>query len=124
MRVVGVAPDGTHALDLARSEDPDIAVVDLRMPGVSGLDVAQTLRAEKRRTRILIVSAYDAPELVSVALDAGADGFYSKAASGAEIARAAIRCGRGAVVIPPGIDVDTTPYVRELGRTTGLLRTG
>lgn len=104
MRVVGVAHDGAHALDLARSEDPDVAVVDLRMPGLSGLDVAQALRDEGARTRVLIVSAYEERELVTGALAAGAHGFFSKSATGAEIADAAVRCSRGVRVTPPWFD--------------------
>ena len=92
MRVVGVAHDGAHALELAFREEPDIAVVDLRMPGLSGLDVAQELRGRAARTRVLIVSAFEEHELVTGALAAGAHGFFPKSAPAVEIARAAIAC--------------------------------
>ena len=122
MRVVGVAHDGAHALALARSEDPDVAVVDLRMPGLSGLDVARTLREQGARTRVLIVSAYEEPELVSGALSAGAHGFFSKSSPGAAIADAAIRCSRGARVTPPWFDPGEAAPEPGAAARPGLLR--
>jgi two-component system nitrate/nitrite response regulator NarL len=79
--VVAQTHDGSAALALARRLVPDVALLDQRMPGPSGSEIAATLREEGSATRVVVLSAYDEPELVEAALDAGAAGYLSKDAS-------------------------------------------
>ena len=69
--------DGTQGLDLARTEKPDIIILDLMMPGIDGWEVCRTLRTFTS-TPIAILSALDDPAIISTALDAGADDYMVK----------------------------------------------
>ncbi len=83
--VVAQADDGAAALELARRLEPDVALLDLRMPEASGSEVAAALREEGSTTRVLVLSAYLEPEVVGAALLAGVYGYLSKDASRAAI---------------------------------------
>lgn len=119
-RVVAEAATGTRALSLIRALEPDVALVDVQMPGGSGLDVVRALAGEAAspaapvpptravaqpssasktggspvpRTRVVVLTAFDLDEYVAAALRAGAAGFLLKNASAAEVL-AAIRAAR------------------------------
>jgi two-component system, NarL family, nitrate/nitrite response regulator NarL len=85
LEVVAQAGDGAAALELARRLEPDVALLDLRMPEASGSEVASALREEGSSTRVVVLSAFDEPELVSAALRAGVYGYLSKDSSRADI---------------------------------------
>ena len=91
--VVAVLADGTSALSAARALRPDVALLDLRMPGLSGSQVAAALRREGSPTLVIILSAFDEPSLKESALHAGAIAFLSKEATAGEIAELVARCG-------------------------------
>jgi two-component system OmpR family response regulator len=75
---VDVAPDGTDGLWLARENPYDAIVLDLMLPGVDGLEICRTLRAEQVRTPILMLTARDADTDQVRALDTGADDYLTK----------------------------------------------
>jgi two-component system, OmpR family, response regulator len=75
---VDVAPDGHRALELAADGSYDVILLDLRLPGISGYDVARTLRARQDWTPILVLSAKDGEYDQADALDLGADDFLAK----------------------------------------------
>lgn len=83
--VVGEAGDGDEALELVRDLGPDIVVLDVNMPGRTGLDVAGELRNEGSPARVLILSMHDDPEYVLQAVRAGADGYVLKDVAPAEL---------------------------------------
>jgi DNA-binding NarL/FixJ family response regulator len=87
--VVAEAGDGEEALALAREHDPDVVVLDVTMPGKTGLEVAKELRDSGTGVRVLILSMHDAPEYVLEAVRAGADGYVLKDQAPAEL-RAAV----------------------------------
>jgi DNA-binding response OmpR family regulator len=78
--VVGSVADGAIALDLARAERPELAVLDVSMPGATGLEVCAALRADPATAgiRILLLSAGASPEDVAAGLAAGADAYLAK----------------------------------------------
>jgi two-component system nitrate/nitrite response regulator NarL len=76
--VVAQAGDGAAALELVRRLAPEVAVLDLRMPEASGSEVAATLRDEGSSTRVLVLSAYSEPEVVSAAIRSGVYAYLSK----------------------------------------------
>jgi len=86
--VVGEASDGLTALALVRRERPDVAVLDVEMPGLTGVEVARAIRDEGLGTRVLVLSGYDAAEYVGALLDAGAAGYLTKDESLASIVAA------------------------------------
>ena len=76
--VVASVGDGVAALDVVDRLDPDVIVLDLAMSPKNGLEVTRSLREAGARTAIVIVTAYDEPELVKVGLEAGAQSFVLK----------------------------------------------
>jgi response regulator NasT len=77
LEVCGEARDGREAVDLAHSTRPDVVVLDVRMPGLDGLEAARQIQAA-RPTPLLLLTAYDDPELVTRAIDAGVSAYLVK----------------------------------------------
>lgn len=85
LQVVGEAGDGDEALALTRELKPDVVVLDVNMPGRTGLEVAGALRDEGAGARVLILSMHDDPEYVLQAVRAGADGYVLKDVAPSEL---------------------------------------
>lgn len=78
IEVVGEAADGGDALALARREHPDVMLMDIRMPGMDGIEATRRITADGETTRVLILTTFDLDEYVYEALRAGASGFLLK----------------------------------------------
>jgi DNA-binding NarL/FixJ family response regulator len=87
LRIVAEAENGLEALSLCRQHQPDVAIVDLRLPGLSGFDLIARLRGESPSTRILVLSNYEGSEDVHRALSAGALAYLTKDASAEELVK-------------------------------------
>jgi len=83
--IVGEAADGRQALDVVGQVDPDVLVLDLMMPLVSGLDVLRQLTQRRARTRVVVLSMHAGEAYVVEALRAGATGYVVKDASASEL---------------------------------------
>jgi DNA-binding NarL/FixJ family response regulator len=86
--VVGEAADGRQACELAARLTPEIAVLDLTMPELNGLDATRQIRASTPKTRILIVTAHESEQLIRDVLDAGAMGYVLKSDAGRVLVQA------------------------------------
>jgi DNA-binding NarL/FixJ family response regulator len=82
MRVVGSFGDGDAAIQFAAREEPDVAILDVALPHVSGIDVARQLRDASPDTHLLVLSMHSNPEYVHQALLAGALGYVAKESAG------------------------------------------
>jgi two-component system nitrate/nitrite response regulator NarL len=104
LELAAEAVDGREALRLIRTLKPDVAVLDVRMPGLSGIEVCAALRADPGapRTALLLLSAFDDRALVRDAESAGAAGYLVKDASQREVCRAIEEVGRRRSACPPG----------------------
>ncbi len=100
MRVVGEAADGDEALALVERESPDVLVIDVAMPGRTGLAVAAELSRRGAATRALILSMHDEPEYLREARRAGAMGYLLKDSPPAELRRAVLEVHAGREVFP------------------------
>ena len=78
MEVVGEAGDGETALDTLRSVQPDVIIMDIRMPGINGVETSQLLLKREPKIRIVFFSLYDSPDYVAKALEMGASGYILK----------------------------------------------
>ncbi len=120
IEVVGEAEDGPQALALAASLLPDLIVLDLRLPHLSGIDVARRLHVSLPSIRILVLSAYDDDDYVFAAMEAGASGYLLKTAHGAEVVAAIHSIISGGVVLQAGV---AAKYLRshqdEASRASG-----
>jgi two-component system NarL family response regulator len=103
MEIAGVAEDGPSTIALARECKPDVLVLDIAMPGINGVQVAQSLRSEMPHVRILVLSAYMDKRFVQESLKAGAAGYVSKAAAATELPRAIRAVASGQNFLSPEI---------------------
>jgi len=78
IRVVGQASDGLRALDLIHALEPDVAILDVNLPGVNGQHVTHQIVMEKLRTRVILLTGYDDSEQILHAAIAGAAAYCSK----------------------------------------------
>ena len=81
IEVLGEAMDGATALEAARANDPDVLLMDIRMPGLDGIEATARLTAADAHTRILVLTTFDLDEYVYRAMKAGASGFLLKDAT-------------------------------------------
>lgn len=103
--VVGEATDGAEAVEAARRLSADVVLMDIRMPGMSGLDATRVLAADPtdEGPRILILTTFDLDEYVYEAMKAGASGFLLKSAPPGELAGAVRAVAGGDVLLAPEI---------------------
>lgn len=87
MTVVGEAGDGASAVELATREAPDLVLMDIRMPGIDGVEATRRIRKEHppEKLRVIVLTTFDQDDIVLAALRAGANGFLSKTVSPAEL---------------------------------------
>jgi two-component system response regulator DesR len=103
IEVVARASDGASALRLVQEHDPDLLVTDIEMPGMTGLDLAQRIKQEGRRTRVLIVTTFGRPGYLRRALEAGVRGYLLKDAPSEQLADAVRRIAAGQRAIDPAL---------------------
>jgi DNA-binding NarL/FixJ family response regulator len=103
LEVVGEAGDGSTALSMALALDPDVVLMDLRMPGVGGVDAIRSLRERSVRARVLVLTTYDSDSDVLPAVQAGATGYLLKDAPSSELIRAVRSAHRGEAVLSPSV---------------------
>lgn len=85
LELVGTAADGLRAVELAESEQPDVVVLDLSMPGMDGVAAAAEIRRLSPRARVLVLSSYVQEAVVSAAFTAGVHGYLLKNVSSFEV---------------------------------------
>lgn len=93
--VVGQAADGDSALHLCESLQPDIAILDIRMPGLNGLGAARLLQQRLPHLKVVMFTMYDSPEHLEAAIGAGAVGYLLKDATRDEVIAALRRVAAG-----------------------------
>ena len=103
MEVVGEAGDGEEAVALVERLQPDVVLMDVRMPGVDGIEATRRLAASGSSVRIVILTTYDVDEYVFSALRAGASGFLLKDVRPAELTEAIRVVARGDALLAPGV---------------------
>ncbi len=110
MEVAGEATSGDEAIALAATLEPDIIVMDLQMPGGSGIVATRTILNASPHIRILIVTLFDDIESVFTALRAGARGYVLKDAGEGAMARAIQAVGRGEAIFSPAVATRLMDY--------------
>jgi DNA-binding NarL/FixJ family response regulator len=104
VEIAGEAEDGRAALDMAREAQPDVVLMDIRMPGLDGLEATRRLLALAPPTpRVLILTTFDLDEYVYEALRAGASGFLLKSARPQELVAAIRGAAAGDTLLAPEI---------------------
>lgn len=110
--VVGTAAHGREALALADRTDPDVVLLDLRMPVLDGVGTIRALVDRGSRARALVLTTYDTDRDVLTAIEAGATGYLLKDAPPAELLRAVHAAARGEAVLAPSVATRLVDQVR------------
>jgi DNA-binding NarL/FixJ family response regulator len=113
--VTGEASDGAEAIRLAQTLQPDVILMDLRMPGMGGVEAITRLRELGHPARVLILTTYDTDRDVMPALEAGATGYLLKDAPRADLLRAVRAAARGEAVLSPAVTARLMSRVRTPG---------
>jgi DNA-binding NarL/FixJ family response regulator len=102
-QVVGEASDGHEMLRTAEKTHPDVAIVDIRMPVLNGVDAARELTKSSPNTKVIILSQHDENQYVTEALQAGAKGYVLKSQGAQDLVHAIREVCRGSVYLSPSI---------------------
>ena len=113
MQVVAEAANGQEAIELSRVHHPDVILMDLRMPGLSGDEVIAAVREADPAARIVVLTIHKGDEAVYQALRAGADGYLLKDVPGREIVEAIRAVRAGGQCIPPAIAAQLAGRLRK-----------
>lgn len=119
LRVVGEASNGEEALIRYEETMPAVVLMDIRMPGMDGVEATRRLRARHPDARIIILTTFDDDEYVFDGLRAGAVGYLLKAVSGTELAAAIRTVAQGGALIDPAV---TPKVVAEFARLAAPTR--
>jgi DNA-binding NarL/FixJ family response regulator len=103
MEVVGEAGDGAEAVALVEQLQPDVVLMDVRMPDMDGIEATRRIAASGSSARIVILTTYDVDEYVFAALRAGASGFLLKDVRPPELTEAIRIVARGDALLAPGV---------------------
>jgi DNA-binding NarL/FixJ family response regulator len=101
--VVAEATDGPEAIDMVAEHQPDVAVLDIQMPGVTGIEATRRIKAEHPGVRVLVLTAYDDDPYIFALLQAGASGYVLKTADSIELVHAVRAVHRGESALDPAV---------------------
>ena len=103
IEVIGEAADGREAVRLAKELQPDVVLMDVRMPELDGIEATQRLRQAGVEARVLVLTTFDLDEYVYGAIRAGASGFLLKDAPREQLVTAVRTVARGEALLAPAI---------------------
>jgi two-component system response regulator DesR len=107
LEVVVEVGSGDAVVPAATEHHPDVALIDVEMPGMDGIEATKALKAALPQTRVLIVTTFGRPGFLRRALQAGADGFVVKDTPARQLAEAVRRVHAGLRVVDPGLAADS-----------------
>jgi two-component system, NarL family, nitrate/nitrite response regulator NarL len=119
IEIVAEADEGTSALEAIREHKPQVALLDYRMPGMDGAEVAAAVTRDQLPTRVLLISAHDDAAIVYHALQEGAAGFLPKESSRSEIVAAVLSCAKGRDVLPASMAAGLAGEIRKRNEPSG-----
>lgn len=103
IKVVAEASDGQEALRQVQSHRPDIAVIDISMPVLNGLDAAREILRLAPKTKTVLLTQHDEDEYISEALEAGMNGYVLKSQAADDLIQAIQQVSRGQIYLSPGV---------------------
>jgi DNA-binding NarL/FixJ family response regulator len=113
-QVVGEAGSVAEAIDQARRLEPDIVVMDVRLPDGSGIEACREIRAERPSTRIVMLTSYPDEEAVLSAIVAGASGYLLKQVRARDLVAALEAVGRGESLLDPAVTEKVLERIRKI----------
>ena len=119
LELVGEAADGGQALEQIKELAPEVAVLDIRMPGLDGTQVLAAMRRDGLETQVLFLSAFMEPELTYRTVANGARGYLSKESSRQEVCDAIVTIARGGTALAAEAQAGLAHEIQERERTGG-----
>ncbi len=113
MQVVGEAENGVEAVNRILTLLPDVVLLDLNLPKMSGIEVMRQVRAQQPRVRFLVLTTYDTDEYIGPALEAGAQGYLLKDATPDELTRAVRSLAAGGAALEEGVAARVLESIAE-----------
>ena len=113
-QVVAEAGTAAEAVEMARRHQPDLVVMDVRLPDGSGIEACREIRAEMPQTRVVILTSYPDEEAVFSAIVAGASGYLLKQVRGRDLVTALEADGRGESLLDPAVTEKVLERVRRI----------
>jgi len=113
LKVIGEAVNGVEAVDMALTLQPDVILMDLKMPGMNGIEATRRIHRVSPHIGILVVTIFEDDTSVFPAIRAGAKGYLLKDADEAELLRAIHTVARGGAIFSPGIAAHVLRYLTE-----------
>jgi DNA-binding NarL/FixJ family response regulator len=117
IQVVGIASDGKEALEVARREQAEIVLMDIRMPRVDGIEGTRLIRNYLPQTKVLILTTFDDVDLIFQALNEGASGYLLKDMEIDAIYQAILTVKAGGMVLPPELTTKMVAQFKQLEST-------
>jgi two-component system, NarL family, nitrate/nitrite response regulator NarL len=111
--LIGQAEDGREALGVIRDSAPDIAVLDVEMPSLGGVDVVRAVNRDELTTRIVLLSAHLEADTVYAAVQAGVSAYLSKAWPAERICDALVAVARGDIILPNEVQAGLAAAIRS-----------
>jgi len=124
IEVVGVAPTGRRAVEVVLAQQPDVLLLDIRMPDIDGLQALASIKAASPKTSVIVLTSYANPEYMARALSLGASGFLSKSVEPENIPRAVQAVASGDSIVDQELLRSAMHALSEITRPTGASREG
>lgn len=121
LQIVGEATNGREAVEMARDLHPEVIVMDIHMPELTGIEATRRIRHEDETVRILVLTAYNEPSYIHALLDAGADGFILKTAELSDLYQALQEVALGGNAFSPEMVRQAKAYQRSQVELADLL---
>ncbi len=115
--VVGQAASGEQAIPMARELQPDIVFMDIRMPGIGGIEATRRILAANDKVKVIVVSAFSEDIYPALLINAGASGYITKKADAGEISDAVDSVSRGQLYISPSLAQDMVSNQLNKGKS-------
>jgi DNA-binding NarL/FixJ family response regulator len=112
--VVGEADSGLEALKMAEQEQPDVVVMDIRMPGMNGIEACQEIRATNPNIKVIMLTSYADDEAIYASIQAGASGYVLKQMDNMELIESIERVARGESLLDPSISGRVMGRMKEI----------
>ena len=117
--VVGEAKNGLEAVEKARELEPDVVLMDLRMPELDGVEAMRRIRSENQEVKFIVLTTYDTDDYIFHAIEAGAKGYLLKDASRDQLFQAVRAVHRGESLIQPGVAAKVLDRFAQLSTQAG-----
>ena len=122
IEVIGSAVDGNDAISRAKRGKPDVILMDIRMPGMDGIECMKVIKGFQPKTKVIILTTFDDDEYIYESLKHGADGFLLKGASINELVKAIELINTGGAIVDTGVSSKVISLFKKMAKADYLLK--